>query len=165
MSMGVLVVEGAQYSGSAITARLAMEQGREVFAIPGNITSKTSFGPNLLIKEGAKLVQSAEDILSALSPEVRVKAAMDAGIPEGALPGNSPDVPNLQKTLEELLGPSASIGASILRALAPDQTTHIDELMEKVPNCSSSEQIAVLFQLELAGLVKQLPGKNFVTVW
>lgn len=52
ISVGVLVVEGAQYSGSAITAKLAMDQGREVFAIPGNITSKASWGPNLLIKRG-----------------------------------------------------------------------------------------------------------------
>src|SRR5581483_5930919 len=57
MSSGVLIVEGAQYSGSAITAKLAIDQGREVFAVPGNITSKASWGPNLLIKQGAKLVQ------------------------------------------------------------------------------------------------------------
>ena len=63
MSVGVLVVEGAQYSGSAITAKLAMDQGREVFAVPGNITSKMSWGPNLLIKQGAKLVQDWNDVV------------------------------------------------------------------------------------------------------
>jgi len=66
MSVGVLVVEGAQYSGSAITAKLAMDQGREVFAVPGNITSKLSWGPNLLIKQGAKLVQGWNDVVVEL---------------------------------------------------------------------------------------------------
>src|SRR5947207_15956405 len=71
ISLGVLVVEGAQYSGSAITAKLAMDQGREGFAIPGNITSKLSWGPNLLIKQGARLVQDWQDIVSELPVESR----------------------------------------------------------------------------------------------
>ena len=71
MSLGVLVVEGAQYSGSAITAKLAMDQGREVFAVPGNITSKLSWGPNLLIKQGARLVQDWNDVVAELPPESR----------------------------------------------------------------------------------------------
>ena len=71
MSVGLLVVEGAQYSRSAITARLALDQGREVFAVPGNITSKISWGPNLLIKQGAKLVQDWNDVVVDLPPEVR----------------------------------------------------------------------------------------------
>src|SRR5579863_6242845 len=71
MSVGVLVVEGAQYSGSAITAKLAMDQGREVFAVPGNITSKLSWGPNLLIKQGARLVQDWNDVIVDLPPESR----------------------------------------------------------------------------------------------
>ena len=72
LSAGVCIVEGAQHSGSAITARLAIEQGREVFAVPGNITSKMSWGPNLLIKEGtAKLVQEWSDIVNELPADIR----------------------------------------------------------------------------------------------
>src|SRR3982751_5467753 len=70
-SAGILVVEGAQYSGSGITARLAMDQQREVFAVPGNITSKMSWGPNLLIKQGAKLVQEWNDVVVELAPDDR----------------------------------------------------------------------------------------------
>ena len=66
MSLGVVVVEGAQYSGSLITARLAMEFGREVYGVPGNATQPTSFGPNQLIKQGAKLVTSWEDVIEEL---------------------------------------------------------------------------------------------------
>ncbi len=71
ISLGVLVVEGAQYSGSAITAKLAMDQGREVFAVPGNITNKLAWGPNLLIKQGAKLVQDWNDVVAELPAESR----------------------------------------------------------------------------------------------
>ncbi len=74
LSLGVVIVEGAQHSGSAITAKLAMDQGREVFAVPGNITSKMSWGPNLLIKEGgAKLVQEWTDVTNELPDAVRAR--------------------------------------------------------------------------------------------
>src|SRR5271166_4752399 len=71
MSAGVLVLEGGEYSGSTITAKLASEQNREMFAVPGNVTSKMSWGPNLLIKQGAKLVQEWNDVVTELKAEDR----------------------------------------------------------------------------------------------
>ena len=73
MSLGMVVVQGAQYSGSLITARLGMEFGREVYGVPGNITADVSFAPNQLIKQGAKLVTSWEDVVEELPTEIRAE--------------------------------------------------------------------------------------------
>src|SRR5258707_1496051 len=86
MSVGVLIVEGAQYSGSAITARMALEQQREAFAVPGNITSKMSWGPNLLIKQGGKLVQEWNDVLADLPAATRRALIRNAQARFGQLP-------------------------------------------------------------------------------
>jgi DNA processing protein len=164
MSVGVLVVEGAQYSGSAITARLAMEQGREVFAVPGNITSKLSWAPNLLIKQGARLVQDWNDVVSELPVESR-RHLIDRGR-EKILGNQKATGEPGQASLLIGTGPELSSTARrILESLPVDASVHLDDLLEKVEDTSTSELIATLFELEMLGLVKQMPGKNFVKVW
>ncbi len=164
MSLGVLVVEGAQYSGSAITAKLAMDQGREVFAVPGNITSKVSWGPNLLIKQGARLVQDWNDVIVDLPPESR-RHLIDRGRQKlqadgGATLGGEP------ASLLKAAGPELDGAArKALEVLRVDAAIHLDDLLDKVEDISPSELIAALFELEMLGLVKQLPGKNFIKVW
>jgi DNA processing protein len=165
MSVGVLVVEGAQYSGSAITAKLAMDQGREVFAVPGNVTSKLSWGPNLLIKQGAKLIQDWNDVVAELPAESRrhlinrgkqkILATGEVATPEGEA-----------ASLLSNLGPEfSSLARRTLETLKVDSAINLDDLLEIVQDTSPSELIAALFELEMLGLVKQLPGKNFVKVW
>jgi len=162
MSAGLLVVEGAQYSGSAITARLALDQGREVFAVPGNITSKMSWGPNLLIKQGAKLVQDWNDVVVDLPPEVRrqlIESGKNRLLAQG-LSTQSETCEPLQASLT-----NGTVSRRLLDSLKPDAATHLDLLVESIQDLSASEIIATLFELEMMGLVKQLPGKNFVKVW
>jgi DNA processing protein len=155
MSVGVLIIEGAQYSGSAITARLAMDQQREVFAVPGNITSKMSWGPNLLIKQGAKLVQDWNDVVVELAPEDRRRLIVQGQQALGVEPVNEPATES----------PQAQVAKQVLSRLAVDQPVHLDTLIETMEGYSSSELIAALFELEMMGMARQLPGKNFVKVW
>jgi DNA processing protein len=170
LSVGVLIVEGAQHSGSAITAKLAMDQGREVFAVPGNITSKMSWGPNLLIKDGgAKLVQEWTDVTNELPASVRrdlVRNAQQRTLeeatvsPSGILCG---EVCQTDQSAEE--APLRALGRKLLNTLQVDTPLQLDSIIESFEGVSSSELISALFDLEMSGLVRQLPGKQFVKVW
>jgi DNA processing protein len=150
MSLGVVVVEGAQYSGSLITARLAMEFGREVYGVPGNATQPSSFGPNQLIKQGAKLVTSWEDVVEELPTPVRAEL----------VPVEAASAEERTLLVEEALGPTER---PIYELLTPDEACHVDEIVEK-SGLTSSEVLAALFDLELRGVVRQLPGKQFLKV-
>lgn len=162
LSLGVIIIEGAQYSGSGITARLAVEQGREVFAVPGNITSKMSWGPNLLIKDGtAKLVQEWGDVVNELSPAIR-RELIHRGQQQILMEGGE-ILSEGEET--EALAPLQQLSKKILACLQVDESKQLDELLESFEGTSSSELIAALFDLEMNGLVRQLPGKRFVKVW
>jgi DNA processing protein len=150
MPLGVVIVEGKQYSGSLITARLAMEFGREVFGIPGNVTQEMSFAPNQLIKQGAKLVTSAEDVIEELPTPIRA-ALVQAEVVESE-----------QRNLLAVDGLTPT-EKKIYELLATEEPRHIDDLVETT-GLNSSEVLATLFDLEMKGIIRQLPGKLFTKV-
>jgi DNA processing protein len=153
LALGVLVVEAGEYSGTRITARCALEQSREIFAVPGNVTSRNSWGPNTLIKQGAKLTATWEDIWEELPAEVKHRLESEWA-PQASE----------EKTTSNLFGDELSPAEKkLLSLLRQDESTHIDEIMEKLEGqVSSSEVFTALFELEMSGKVKQMAGKNYV---
>jgi len=150
MPLGVVIVEGKEHSGSLITARLAMEFGREVFGVPGNVTQEVSFAPNQLIKQGAKLVTNAEDVIEELPTPVR--AALGQAEAVEAEQRNLLAVEGLNPTEQK-----------IYAMLSAEESKHIDELVEN-SGLNSSDVLATLFNLEMKGIIRQLPGKQFSKV-
>ncbi|MFW6334406.1 MAG: DNA-processing protein DprA [Desulfosalsimonas sp.] len=145
MSMGAVVVEGARKSGSLITARLAAEQGREVFAVPGNVNSYKSTGTHNLLKQGAKLVERAEDVVEELAP-LLLTGYSDPGPCSGQNEHNG----HSALTAEEL---------RVYHSLDP-YPVHIDDLCSLL-SMDAGSLLAVLLNLELKGMAVQMPGKYF----
>ncbi len=155
LSVAVLVVEAAENSGTRVTSRCAMEQNRDVFAVPGNVTSKGSWTPNTLIKQGAKLTATWEDVWEDLPSQVRLELEAEAGVESK---------PDAQASLlpDPVLRPEEALVLEVLRA---DESLQIDEILEALETqLTSSEVFTALFELEMAGRVRCLPGKNYVRV-
>ncbi len=142
MSLGVVVVEAAARSGSLITARLAAEQDREVFAIPGSIHSGRSAGAHNLIKQGARLVEGVDDILDELAHMLR-----------------EPDAPAVRRTRARQMPLMDDDESAIYRVLGPEPI-HIDDLCRRLA-MAPARLLGLLTQLELKGVVIQSPGKLF----
>jgi DNA processing protein len=169
MSVGVLVIEAGEYSGTRITARCALDQGREVFAVPGNVTSKNAWGPNTLIKQGAKLTATWEDVWEDLPSQIRLELEeeMEAlARSRGEAGGLESKASGIASLFHETGTGEAALPQheqAVMGRLRHDEAMQLDALIEGLEGEMASPEIfAALFELELAGRVKQLPGKNYV---
>lgn len=155
LSIGVLVVEASENSGTRITARCAAEQNRDLFAVPGNVTSKGSWTPNMLIRQGAKLVATWEDVWEDLPSRVRMEIESEAAS------ASKPESP-ASLLPDPVLRPEEALVLEVLRA---DESLQMDEILEQLETqLTSSEVFTALFELEMAGRIRSLPGKNYVRV-
>lgn len=140
LSAGVVVVEATEKSGSLITAAIALEQGREVFAVPGEVGSSRSRGGHRLIRQGAKLVEDVDDILEEIAPQLVARDRQPAAL--RTLPVNAQ--PEAHKIFD----------------LLQERSLHIDEVIE-ASGFSASRVSQILLELELQGFLKQLPGNRY----
>jgi DNA processing protein len=153
LSVAVLVVEAGENSGTRVTARCAAEQNRDLFAVPGNVTSNGSWTPNTLIKQGAKLTATWEDVWEDLPSHVRLE-----------LEGNGPIESKVETTASLLPDPALRPQeVMVLEVLRCDASLQIDEVLEMLETqLTSSEVFTALFELEMAGRIRCMPGKNYV---
>jgi DNA processing protein len=143
LSRGTVVVEATRNSGSLITASLALEQGRDVFAVPGSIDSFKSTGTHFLIKQGAKLIENADDILS----EFGFLGRGPAERPTPTHPdGTSREMDSVEKRIYEIIG---------------DYPVHMDDIV-RMGKMDPGKVAGILMKMELEGIIRQLPGRMFV---
>jgi DNA processing protein len=152
LSLGVVLVEATEKSGSLITARLAMEQNREVMAVPGNITSRNSVGTNYLIKSGAKLVQQWQDVVAELPADIAAEI----------LPPKIEKANGGNASVRHELPPAdlSSNERTIWALLSPDEPAHIDGLLER-SGLSFGDLNGALVGLDLKDQIRVLPGKHY----
>jgi DNA processing protein len=166
LSLGVIVVEASENSGTRVTARCAADQGRDVYAVPGNVTSKNSWTPNTLIKQGAQLTATWEDVWETLPSQVRIELESGWGVPvESKIEAGASDgadgnlLPGLISAPPTLRGREAIV----FDVLRQDAALQLDEILDLLESqLSSAEVFTALFELELAGRIRSLPGKNYV---
>jgi DNA processing protein len=152
LSLGVLLVEASERSGSLITARLAMEQNREVMAVPGNITSANSYGTNYLIKAGAKLVQQWQDVVSELPSDI-----------SAAILPPRPDDRRAKSSTRQMDLPPAGLDENEMQIwphLRPDESIHIDDLLE-ASGLSFGDLNNALVSLDIKDMIRVLPGRYY----
>ncbi len=157
LSLGVVIVEAAERSGSLITARMALEQDRQVFAVPGSPVSGKSRGSNRLLKEGAKLVECVEDVIEELAPQLAstTQTASPARVESTVKrPGIT------QSSAQEANEPASEDAKSIVNCLKDEERLHIDAIIEG-SGLEAKTVLRFLLELELQGVVRQHPGKLF----
>jgi len=153
LAVAVLVVEAAENSGTRVTARCAADQNRDLYAVPGNVTSKGSWTPNTLIKQGAKLTATWEDVWEDLPSQVRMELEAEA-------PLESKSETTASLLPDPVLRPQETM---VLEVLRTDDSLQIDEILDLLETqLTSSEVFTALFELEMAGRIRGLPGKNYV---
>lgn len=156
LCLGVLIVEATQRSGSLITARLALEQGRELFAVPGPVHSPLSVGPNYLIKQGAKLVQVWQDVIEELPSHVQEKLSWDPCLTVEDTLESRPlaDRPAAKERL-------TSGEEKVYNLISFDRKVHIDELLQR-SGLTVGRLGRVLLNLQFKGLIHEVPGQYYL---